>query len=763
MIHKNLFFVLCLLITKVSISAQTVSGKVIDSMSRPIDAATVVLQTRDSVFIDATITDTLGNFLLKNTSQEYRLIVQSILYKTQQLEGSGKDAGIIVMKEQEYALNEVIVKGERPQVKVENGKLTYDIARFAENKVVSNAYESLLQLPGVNEINGVLSLAGASSVTVILNGKPTSMSSDQLMNLLKSTPTSRIEKAEVMYSAPPQYHVRGAAINLVVKGYKSGDGGWQGEVNGNYAQKYYASASGGASLLYTSPKWNVDFLYNADYTKKKTGANFYSQHTLNEQVYNIEQHNSGDGNLVTHNARMGIDYNLTQKSKLSFFYTTAISPDAKRREFSTGNFSQSQNNKKIDDVMHNLSVDYSSDFGFTTGVNYTYYQSNFKQKFENKDNKDVLTLFDADARQKINRWKVYVDQSHNLFQEWTLNYGTSFMYANDHNTQFYTPKDGVDRSDQNSNSRIKEYTYNLYAGINKSFDEKFSISLSVAGEYYKLADYNNWSVYPSAEMTYVASPTHIFQLSFSSDKTYPSYWEIQESVGYLNGYMEIYGNPFLKPSTDYSTQLSYILKSKYVLTAYYSYVPDYFDQLAYQSPDRLRLIYQTLNWNYKKMLGLNIVLPFNIGSVLDSRLTLNGFKAWAKSSNFHGLSFNHSKWSLYANLNNTISISSRPDLKMEISGTYLTPTIQGFYDLGRAWSVDAGLKWTFANRKAELRLKGTDLFNRMNTTVNMDNAGQRMHMNLLRDSRMVNVSFTYKFGGYKKKDHKEVDTSRFGQ
>ena len=44
------------------------------------------------------------------------------------------------------------------------------------------------------------------------------MSYEQLINLLKNTPASRVEKAEVMYSAPPQYHVRGAAINLILKG-----------------------------------------------------------------------------------------------------------------------------------------------------------------------------------------------------------------------------------------------------------------------------------------------------------------------------------------------------------------------------------------------------------------------------------------------------------------------------------------------------------------------------------------------------------------
>lgn len=43
------------------------------------------------------------------------------------------------------------------------------------------------------------------------------MSESQLKDLLKNMPKERIQEAEIMYSVPPQYHVRGAMINLVLK------------------------------------------------------------------------------------------------------------------------------------------------------------------------------------------------------------------------------------------------------------------------------------------------------------------------------------------------------------------------------------------------------------------------------------------------------------------------------------------------------------------------------------------------------------------
>ena len=54
------------------------------------------------------------------------------------------------------------------------------------------------------------------------------MSYEQIVALLKSTPASRLEQIEVMYTTPPQYHVRGASINIRLKDYKKGEGGLQG-------------------------------------------------------------------------------------------------------------------------------------------------------------------------------------------------------------------------------------------------------------------------------------------------------------------------------------------------------------------------------------------------------------------------------------------------------------------------------------------------------------------------------------------------------
>lgn len=94
-------------------------------------------------------------------------------------------------------LPEVMITGERPIIKAEQGKLVYDVLRLVNNLPVDNAYDAVKNLPGVISLNDVLTLGG-QAVTVVINGKVTTLSVGQLTALLKSIPVSRIEKAEVM-------------------------------------------------------------------------------------------------------------------------------------------------------------------------------------------------------------------------------------------------------------------------------------------------------------------------------------------------------------------------------------------------------------------------------------------------------------------------------------------------------------------------------------------------------------------------------------
>lgn len=752
-----------LLLAVTRLAAQEVKGRVMDKDQQPIEGATVVMQTPDSMFVGGVTTDSLGCFVFHRVLKRYRLIFQHLLYKSvmKDYDVAG-DVGTMTLDEQDaYALGEVVVSVERPLVKAENGVLTYDVETLSEKTTASNAYEALTRLPGVLEQGGSLSLIGAGDATVILNGRPSSMSVEQLASLLKSMPVGNVEKAEVMYSAPAKYRVRGAVINLVLKDRKSEEAFVRGEVGAGFTQGEYTQGNGRLNLSFVGRKVSADVLYSADYVKRQTGYDFISHHTLGGMVHDVVQYNTGLRRKMTHNVRASLDYQITEDDNLNLAYTAAVTPNIKTVENSTGTLSESSNVRKGDEQMHNFNLDYTARWGMNVGLDYTYYSYPSVQEFGNRAG-NVEQEFLADSRQRINRWNVYAGQTHTLPQDWSLNYGINFSFAQEKSAQLYHSQEGEDMSSLNSDTELDERTYNFYGGLEKAFGERLSLSLSVAGEYYRLAGYDQWAVYPSMQLNYIPSSSHIFQLSLSSDKAYPDYWSMQDATSYLNGYAKVVGNPGLRPSTDYTADLTYILKSKYIFSLHYTHVKDLFAQLAYQSPNELTMIYQTVNYDYEQNFGLSVIVPFTVGNIWNSRLTLDGSYFRDVCKDYHAIGFDNCVWRGIAMLNNTIRLSSKPTISLELNGLYVSPSVQGNYDLSSIWKVDAGLKWTSANQKAELRLTGNDLFNSATPDARVNDRGQRFEINQHADSRSFSLSFTYKFGGYETEEHKKVDTSRFG-
>lgn len=749
----SILFICCV----ATLQAQTITGKITDENRQPVDGATVVLQTADSVFVDAALSDAGGTFVLNHRPETYRLVVQHLLYRTRLVTGKGGDAGVILLDPREYALDEVVVKAERRFVKVENGRLGYDLSVLAGEKVVNNAYEALTKLPGVQEDRGALTLAGAGSLTVVLNGKPTTMDAGQLETLLRNTPLDRVEKAEVMYSAPPEYHVRGAVVNVILK--RPDDYSFQGEVSADYRNRYFNSGSMNGNFRMSTPKTVFDVMYGADQTKKMEYIDLYSRHTLKGQVHEISQNEQLRSKYWTHNLRSAFEYHFDDRSNIQVAYTGSFTPDQFNNSRTTGNYQTGNVDKYIDTRMHNVSLQYRSGFGLDAGADYTRYTSDIGQTLHTEFQDGTPARFSMTGGQKIDRYAVYADQRHELPREWSLGYGASYRFAKDRDFQAYDQVTGSIQP-QNTSSDLKEQTADLYVSVSKNYAAGTSWSVSVTGEYYTIGDYRKWALFPQASLTYLKTPEHIFQLSLSTDKTYPGYWDMQSSVSYLNGYSELWGTPGLKPMTNYNLNGSYVFRQKYIFSLFFMHTTDYFTQAPYQSTDRLALIYKNTNWNFMRMWGANLIVPFRGGNWLDSRLTLTGMQMHQRCDDFFDLPFDRKKWVFGASLDNTFKVTG--NLAFELTGSVQTPAIQGTFDIKSFFDLTAGMKWSFAKERISLTARCNDLFNTGMPGTKVRFEGQYLDMNSAAYSRTFTLHFSVRFGGYKKKEIKKVDTSRFG-
>lgn len=645
-------------------------------------------------------------------------------------------------------LEEVVVTGERPQVSVQDGVMVVDLPGIVRDKPVSNVLEALGYLPGVSNNNGLIGLTGASSVSIILNGELTDMPLENLYQLLYSIPVDRLRNVEIMYSAPARYHIDGAVINVVLKTPSPLDG-LRGQLRAGYNQAHYPSFGGGVAATYATGDWTFDVNYALSRTKSWAREDVFSNHYLNGQhhpVLDMMRSVSSNWNNILF-ASVGW-------KRLKLTYNGQITADAKSRNLSTGTLGSFTNIRDMEAPVgyHNVALRYSAPFGLTVGGDYTSYSEKRSQNLF----KEEACLLTAHNRQSISRVHLYVDQIHQL-GKWQLSYGAEYQHSDDHSSQWYQTAVASD-----FDNRLREDVASLYVGTQRSFDCGFSFNFSAKEEYFHNSFRHNWNFLPQLGATYYKTPKSIFSLNLSSQRIYPSYWELHGGTSHINDYSTVIGNPALQPYVNYSAQLSYVLGQKYVATLYLQYGDKATAQLPYQSPDALQLIYQTVNMDFKRVAGLNIYVPFSVGYVWNATATANIFNQREKADKFHDIGFDNHKWIFYGSLSNSFRYSPDAPVSLTVDFSYISPSLQGISSLSSLWRMDAGIKWQFGRKRCcEIDLKAEDIFGRWSPVMTIDHAGQDFRMKVRDMTRNLKVTFVWRFNGFKPVEN-AVDTSRFG-
>ena len=662
-----------------------------------------------------------------------------------------------------HELSEAVVVGEIPVVKVDKGALVYDLPRILEKTPADNAYEAIGKLPGVMPQGEGFSVAGRAA-TVVIDGKVSTLSADQVNALLRSTPVSRIAKAEVIPNATAKYQVRGALINIVLNHEAEDRGKLQGELYGEYANEYAGSGQGRGSLLYTKGKFSTDLIYSYGFNQIHNDYTMEARHRLNDgSIHNISQNELVDTRDKSHQVRWGADYFFAENHRVSLVYNgnfgkSGTDLNTTGTEISTARIDR---NKQL----HNVRADYMAPFGLSVGAEYTHYNkpSNqlLKSTFEGEE-----WNFRTEDQQTIDRWKVFAGQVHSLGNNWELNYGVNLEWARDKSFQwYYDPVTGQKTNvagDGGFSSLLDEQSQNVYAGFSKVFSQKWQMNGSLAVEHFKNAAWNDWSVYPTLNLTWLPAAGHIIQLGLSSDKGYPDYWSLQSTTTHSNAYTEIVGNPSLSPNKQYQAALSYILKSKYVFTAYFSHTKDYFIQLLYQNPDRLVQTYRTLNEDYMQQAGIQATIPFAVGDWWNAQTRFIGAWQREKDSDFYDIPFDRNIFFGMFVMNNTFTLSKKHNLKLLVNGMIRSKGIQGNYDLPASGNLDASLRWGFAGGRGLLNIFCSDIFQTSMISPVIDYGGQYVHTSY-KGWRRAGVALTWKFGGYTEKRREAVDTGRFKQ
>ena len=668
----------------------------------------------------------------------------------------------LTMETMLHNLPEVMVKGSRPIVKAERGMLSYNMPLLLKQLPADNAYEALTRIPGVSDATGSISFSG-NEVTLIINGQATTLTQEQLTERLKAMPAAQLAKAEVMLSAPARYHVRGMAINIVTKDY-AGTNQLSGQVIGGMKQSKYAKGFGDLYLSLQRGKFGLDAQYKYVNGNSYGESSRIANHPLgnNRVYYNDETGQKSFG--ITHNYRLGMNYAFSKNHRLDVAYTGHW--DKRCSNSNTTGSSISGMHHDSHEYLHNVDVNYSLPFGLTLNGSYTYYRTPQQQALDGTMHTDesmpeTERNLTSGSEQTINKWMFTADQTHSLAHGWGLSYGVKGQFTSNKSYQTTIDKDGSVLPDGTSSVDLNERIWNIYAGFSKQINKALSLEASVAAEQYHSPIWDKWRVYPTLNALWNVNDNHLLNLSFSSNSEFPSYWSTMSNVFYSSTYSEIHGNPDLKPFSYYNVNLMWQIKRRYTLMAFASLKPDYFVQLPYQTTERMAVIMKETNFDYSNSYGLQASVIFNAGKWLNGNVFAVGTYKHDKNSNFFDLPFNRKKLSVILGGTASIKLCQTQDLRLILNPFYQTKAIQGVYDISPVFRMNAKLQWSSHDGKWGLRLNGSNIFNNLYDTRSVQgNQDYRMKINY--NWASVTFAVIYKFGGYKEKNVKAVDTSRMG-
>lgn len=708
--------------------AQSVTGRAVDSAGAPIVGVVVIADQTH-----ATATDAEGHFDIDIDRRPYTLVFRHVSYDERTVTDSADDLGDVVLEE--VAIDGVVVRGRRPVVTVEEGKMVYDVRQLSEGKVVTNAFDAIAQLPTVSSSGDRLGVVGvASGTTVIINGKPSVLSGDQLAQLLKSTPVERLEKVETSYSAPPSWHAVGAAINIVLK-YDPDQR--NGQLQAGYNHLRHTDLYNLNGNLYVAGKrLSADVV--AGYRAFGGFGRSYSrnEHIVQDVVHEVTQNstNKGTGNGITLYGSLG--YRLKGSNSLRFTYFGDLSP---RKSGSTRTqgipFGNEQGNSKGNWGLHGMTLSYESET-IGAGVSYTRYDDRNRDRIT-----DGTRDFDSDIRSENDRFGAYADLSHTLPHAWTLSYGARFnlMKSRSHQTtNIAAPSKGA----------LDEYNADAYIGVSRTFKGGIYFSVDLRGDYYGVKGYHKYSFLPSLSLTYPITDNHKLQYSLYTSRDYPSYGMQREYSYYQDSYTLRMGNPAIRPATSYVGTLSYILKNRYVFSFRYNHTDNDITSERYMSPDELLALVQPYNQRLYTSITLSASIPVTLTKWWRIQLQALGRRVREKADDWHGISYDLSHFNAQVAIDNYITISSEhPQIQLTFGGYYGSSAQMGIDKMDPVWAANVGGSYVFAGKRAVLAVNCYDIFESSDAIYRSLIVGQKRYGKQL-SFRSFNVSFTWKFGNY---------------
>lgn len=349
---------------------QAIRGIVTDEQKRPLPGAVIRLKKLpDRTLYKSSVSDSVGRFTFKDMQQgNYQLSATFIGYQPHELLIRATDSVMkIQLKPLATQLREVSVLGQTPLIEKQIDKTVVNVDQNIAN-TGTNALELLKKLPGVQvSPDGQITLNGKSGVNVNIDGRSTFLSADDLANLLTNTPSTNIQKIEIMTNPSAKYDAEGTGgiINIIRK--KNTKNGLNGSTTAGFGGGPHNNRYNNSLVVnYKTDKYNLylnnSYGYSKNYGVSNSVSDIRSGSALSSEQVSV---NTGVTANKAYNSSAGLDLYLSNKTTLTL--TGSIS-DRRYNNTLTSLLTTADSNRNKTSGENYLAVNADKPLNFTTGV-----------------------------------------------------------------------------------------------------------------------------------------------------------------------------------------------------------------------------------------------------------------------------------------------------------------------------------------------------------------------------------------------------------
>ena len=339
-----------------------------------------------------------------------------------------------------------------------------------------------------------------------------------------------------------------------------------------------------------------------------------------------------------------------------------------------------------------------------------------------------------------------------------------------------------------NNFQNNEQTYALYTTYGYTIADRLSVMAGLRAEifhrdltteYYDTpghlatltSDTTYFQLYPSIFASYDFGNGHELQLNYTRRVERPRGRQINPRMDFSDSTNISFGNPSLLPSYSSSVELNYLKNwDRHVLSAglFWRFREGVIQNIKFMDGETMKNTF--VNFKTRHEVGVELVAKNKLfGEIINLTTSVqmyyNGSKGGTFTSDLYGSGFSVEiprRDVFAANVSVNAQFMFTKTFSGSLSGRYRSPHVLAQGMTTHSYSIDAGLRKTFLDKKLILALNVRDIFNsraRRNTSYG---EGFWQFQDNRWNSRMLSFSITYNFGnqqGSKKKQGRQSDSS----